>query len=164
MENDKKYSITMGLMIFCFVIIVALALGIGLGYIKIGGNTDKEDSDVGNISQVENNKEEQKVNLDDVYKKYDFDWASKKKEDIKNEIGNIYVQDGKIKIVGSGKTYYNGTTYDISKKIMEVNFELGNPLLAEVATYYDFKAFVVITTDGDVYISNEQEISEYRRL
>lgn len=138
MENDKKYSITMGLMIFCFVIIVAGALGIGLGYIKIGGNTDKEDSDVGNVSQVENNKEEQKVNLDDVYKKYDFDWASKKKDTF------TYVKDGKITIELADKTY-------------EVNFNYGTPVLVCDIPAQAFSGIVVLNDKGEVYKSSEAE-------
>lgn len=135
MEQDKKYNITMGLMVFCFVVIVAIALGLGLGYIKIGSNDDNVDTNVGNAGQVEN-KEEDKINLEDVYKKYDFDWVSKNKRE------GIYIKDGKIKIELGEKTY-------------EVKFSYGTPVLVCGIPAQSFTGLVVLNDKGEVYKSSE---------
>lgn len=138
MENDKKYSITMGLMVFCFVVVVAIALGFGLGYIKISSNGDSSDTNLENIGQVENkeNKQEKKTNLDDAYKKYDFNWVSK-------EEGSLtYIKDGKIKI-------------DFIEKIYEVKFDYGTPVLVSDIPAQDFYGLVVLNDKGEIYKSSE---------
>lgn len=146
-EKDKKYSITLGIMILLFLIVVGIAIAWGLGYIHFGkqaeveNNNDISSENVNKPSdelQAQNPVKDNKELLKEAYKKYDFDWVSKKKDKL------TYIENGMIKIELGEKTY-------------EVKFEYGEAVLVCDKQGQEFSGIVVLNDKGEIYKSSGAE-------
>lgn len=161
-EKDKKYSIILGIMILLFLIVVGIAIAWGLGYIHFGkqgansnevssGIVDNNDDDISSESTKNPDEESQnqqpvkdnKDALKEAYKKYDFDWVSKKKNTI------TYVETDTIRIVTN------------DKGIKDVDFNYGTPKYTCPLPGHEFSGITVVTEDGEVYIGKIDDYNTY---
>jgi len=133
MNNDKKYHITLGIMIFLFLIIIAGALAVGLGimefnFSKLKYNDNAVQEDISN-EKIDNDKNL----LDEAYKKYDnMDWLSKNKN---RRV--VYIENGKL-------------MYELNKE--QIEFSYGTPIIAAPNPgKQSFDYIYVINEKGEVY-------------
>lgn len=137
--NKKGSAAILGVIIFILVIIIAIVLAWALGYIHFGKQIENTDNTfTENLSGSNNQIEESTVkydNLKEIYKKYDFDWISKKKSAI------TYVESLTVRVIIDGRT-------------QDVEFNYGEPLYSCPLPGHDFNGITVVSKDGKAYIGN----------
>lgn len=139
-EKDRKYSIILGIMILLFLVVVGLAIAWGLGYIHFGKQAqNNNDTSAGivdnssNESQTQDPVKSDKDILKEAYKKYDFEWVSKKK------YTSTYVETSTVRVV-------------IDEKIYDVSFNHGEPIYSCPLPGHDFHGLTVVNKNGEAYI------------
>lgn len=138
--SKKGNTAILGVIIFILIIIIAVILAWSLGYIHFGKkveNNDKITTENVNNPSSEDKTQESVENGKDVlkeaYKKYDFEWISKKKN------VNTYVESLTVKV-------------EIDEKIYDVSFNHGEPLYSCPLPGHDFHGLTVVTKNGEAYI------------
>lgn len=140
MKTDGKGSATvLGVIIFILVIVIAVILAWSLGYIHFGkqiestDNTLNENLSEGSEYSQEITEKSNSESLKEAYKKYGFEWISKKKSTM------TYVMTSTVRI-------------EVNNQIQDVEFNYGEPLYSCPLPGQDFMGITVVTKDGKAYI------------